>query len=92
MFSRGKIKFIYDCEIKVELKGVKEFEGVKTDVTIKELSNADLDEDFEFEVETVAKKDNGKKYNLIAIFKTVTKEIQNEVRKMFDEMKENYMK
>ena len=87
MFSRGKIKFIYDCEIKVELKGVKELEGIKTEVTIKELSNADLDEDFEFEVESVTKKDN-----LIAIFKTITKEIQSDVRKMFDEMKEYYMK
>ena len=92
MFSRAKIKFIYDCEIKVELKGVKELEGIKTEVTIKELSNADLDEDFEFEVESVTKKDNEKKYNLIAIFKTITKEIQSDVRKMFDEMKEYYMK
>ena len=67
-------------------------EGIKTEVTIKELSNADLDEDFEFEVESVTKKDNEKKYNLIAIFKTITKEIQSDVRKMFDEMKEYYMK
>ena len=48
MFSRGKIKFIYDCEIKLELKVLKEIEVVKKEITIKELSNADLDEDFEF--------------------------------------------
>lgn len=92
MFSRGKIKFIYDCEIKLELKGLKEIEGAKTDITIKELSNADLDEDFEFEHESVNKKDNEKKHQLIQISKTCTKDIQKDIRKLFDELKEFYLK
>ena len=92
MFSRGKIKFIYDCEIKIEITGSDIVKGCKTEVTLKEVSNADLDEDFEFEYESVSKKDKDKKEKLIQICKTCKKDIQTDIRKLFDSLKEFYLK
>lgn len=92
MFSRGKIKFIYDCEIKLSIEGVGELEGAHSSITIKEISNADLDEDFEFEIDSVSKKENAKKYQIIEIFKANKKKVQDDIRKLFDELKEEYLK
>ena len=77
MFSRGKIKFIYDCEIKVELKGVKELEGIKTEVKIKELSNADLDE-VEDLIKSIGLYHN-KALNLIAMAKKLVENFDSTV-------------
>lgn len=91
VFSRGKIKFIYDCEIKVNVKGQKECEGADTDVTVKEMSNADPDDDFEYEFESVTKSGNEKKYQLVQIFKACTKDFQNDIKKMFNLLKEHHL-
>ena len=56
------------------------------------MSNADLDEDFEFEFEGVSKKDKDKKEKLIQICKTCKKDIQTDIRKLFDALKEYYLK
>lgn len=92
MFSRGKIKFVYDCEIKVKIVGINELSGESTEITMNEVSNADLDDNFEFEYEKVSKKDNEDKYKLIQIFQTCKKDVQKDIRKLFDLLKEYYLK
>lgn len=59
---------------------------------MNEVSNADLDDNFEFEYEKVSKKDNEDKYKLIHIFQTCKKDVQKDIRKLFDLLKEYYLK
>lgn len=92
MYSRGKIKFIYDCELHLDIEGVGEYKDAKSTVTIKEISNADLDDDFEFEFDSVTKKENNNKYQIIQIFKANKKNVQNDIRKIFDLFKEAQLK
>ena len=85
VFSRGKIKYFYDCEIKLKINGIdnEDTKGKTTTVTIKDISNEDEDEYFNFEYES----GQTKKY-LVNIFKTLTKEIEEDIRNIFEELKE----
>ena len=89
VFSRGKIKYFYDCEIKLKINGIdnEDTKGKTTTVTIKDISNEDEDDHFNFEYE------NGqtKKY-LVNIFKTLTKEIEEDIRNIFEKLKESFLK
>ena len=76
----------------IEIEGVGELEGAKSKVTVKEMSNADLDEDFEWEIDSVSKKSNEKKYQIVEIFKANKKTVQNDIRKLFDQLKESQLK
>jgi len=89
VFSRGKIKYFYDCEMKLKIKGIdnEDTKGKTTTVTIKDISNEDEDDHFNFEYES----GQTKKY-LVNIFKTLTKEIEQDIRNIFEELKESYLK
>ena len=87
VFSRGKIKFIYDCEIQVKLCGLNEDEGKSTTVTLKEVNNEEEDEHFQFEYES-----GSSRKHLNNICKTVEKEIEKDIRKIFSELKESFLK
>jgi len=47
VFIRGKIKFVYDCEFSLKIKGIKHLEGSELEVKISEINNHTLDDDFE---------------------------------------------
>ena len=89
VFSRGKIKYFYDCEMKLKINGIdnEDTKGKTTSVTIKDISNEDEDDQFNFEYES----GQTKKY-LVNIFKTLTKEIEQDIRNIFEELKESYLK
>ena len=89
VFSRGKIKYFYDCEIKLKINGIdnEDTKGKTTTVTIKDVSNEDEDEHFNFEYES----GQTKKY-LVNIFKTLTKEIEEDIRNIFEKLKESFLK
>ena len=89
VFSRGKIKYFYDCEIKLKINGIdnEDTKGKTTTVTIKDISNEDEDDHFNFEYES----GQTKKY-LVNIFKTLTKEIEEDIRNIFEKLKESFLK
>ena len=89
VFSRGKIKYFYDCEIKLKINGIdnEDTKGKTTTVTIKDIDNEDEDDHFNFEYES----GQTKKY-LVNIFKTLTKEIEEDIRNIFEKLKESYLK
>jgi phosphopantetheine adenylyltransferase len=41
------MKFVYDCEFTLVIKGVRDFEDVTGEIKVKEVSNHTLDDDFE---------------------------------------------
>lgn len=92
VFSRGKIKFLYDCQVKVKIAGVKNFEGLSTCVTIKNLNNEDEDERPEFEYESGDSSSSSKRFPLVQNFKASIKEIEIDLRKIFEEMKNSMSK
>ncbi|MCQ2819168.1 MAG: hypothetical protein MJ252_18040 [archaeon] len=77
--------------MKLKIEGIGAYEGSENEATIKEISNADLDEDFDFHFESASKSDP-KKYQITEIFKANKKEIQNDIRKIFDDLRENFFK
>ena len=89
VFSRGKIKYFYDCEMKLKIKGIdnEDTKGKTTTVTIKDIDNEDEDDHFNFEYES----GQTKKY-LVNIFKTLTKEIEEDIRNIFEKLKESFLK
>jgi len=89
VFSRGKIKYFYDCEIKLKINGIdnEDTKGKTTTVTIKDIDNEDEDDHFNFEYES----GQTKKY-LVNIFKTLTKEIEEDIRNIFEKLKESFLK
>ena len=92
MFTRGKIKFFYDCSIKLKIKGIKDYENLETVVTIKNLNNEDEDELPQYDYDSSDSKSSSKRYPLVQNFKDMKKEIESDIRKIFDEMKSHYSK
>ena len=92
MFTRGKIKFFYDCSIKLKIKGIKDYENLETVVTIKNLNNEDEDELPQYDYDSSDSKSSSKRYPLVQNFKDMKKEIESDIRKIFDEMKRHYSK
>ena len=89
VFSRGKIKYFYDCELKLKINGIdnEDTKGKTSTVTIKDISNEDEDDYFNFEYES----GQTKKY-LVNIFKTLTKEIEEDIRNIIEKLKESFLK
>ena len=92
MFTRGKIKFFYDCSIKLKIKGINDYENLETVVTIKNLNNEDEDELPQYDYDSSDSKSSSKCYPLVQNFKDMKKEIESDIRKIFDEMKRHYSK
>ena len=92
MFTRGKIKFFYDCSIKLKIKGINNYENLETVVTIKNLNNEDEDELPQYEYDSSDSKSSSKRYPLVQNFKDMKKEIESDIIKIFDEMKSHYSK
>ena len=92
VFTRGKIKFFYDCSVKLKIKGIKDYENLETVVTIKNLNNEDEDELPQYDYDSSDSKSSSKRYPLVQNFKDMKKEIESDIRKIFDEMKSHYSK
>ena len=92
MFTRGKIKFFYDCSIKLKIKGIKDYENLNTEITISNLNNEDEDELPKYEYDSTDSKSSSKRFPLVQNFKDMKKEIESDINKIFDEMKNYYSK
>ena len=92
MFTRGKIKFFYDCSIKLKIKGIKDYEDLDTVITIKNLNNEDEDELPQYEYDSTDSKSTSKRFPLVQNFKNMKKEIETDILKIFDEMKSHFSK
>lgn len=87
VFTRGKIKFFYDCKIKAKLRGVGDDSKNTVTVTINEMNNQDEDEHFQFEYESLEKSNT-----LVKTCKTLEKQVEEDIRKIFEELKANKLK
>ena len=65
---------------------------METVVTIKNLNNEDEDELPQYEYDSSDSKSSSKRYPLVQNFKDMKKEIESDIRKIFDEMKSHYSK
>ena len=92
VFSRGKIKYFYDCSLKLKIKGNNNYENLTTTITIKEINNEDEDEHFQYEYDSTDSKSTSKRYPLINNFKSAKNEIEKDIRKIFTELKESFLK
>ena len=92
VFTRGKIKFFYDCSIKLKIKGIKDYENLNTEITIKNLNNEDEDELPQYEYDSTDSKSSSKRFPLVQNFKEMKKEIESDILKIFDEMKAYFSK
>ena len=92
VFTRGKIKFFYDCSIKLKIKGIKDYENLETEITISNLNNEDEDEIPKYEYDSSDSKSTSKRFPLVQNFKSMKKDIEADIRKIFDEMKSQFSK
>ena len=92
MYSRGKIKYFYDCSIKLRIKGNKNYENLETTITMKEINNEDEEEHFQYEFDSSDSKSTSKKYPLINNFKNAKNEIEEDIRNIFNALKESFLK
>ena len=92
MFTRGKIKFFYDCSITLKIKGIKDYENLDTEITISNLNNEDEDELPKYEYDSTDSKSSSKRFPLVQNFKDMKNEIESDIIKIFDEMKNYYSK
>ena len=92
VFTRGKIKFFYDCSIKLKIKGIKDYENLETEITISNLNNEDEDELPKYEYDSSDSKSSSKRFPLVQNFKNMKKDIEADIRKIFDEMKSQFSK
>ena len=65
---------------------------METEITISNLNNEDEDELPQYEYESSDSKSSSKRYPLVQNFKDMKKEIESDIRKIFDEMKSHYSK
>ena len=92
VFTRGKIKFFYDCSLKLKIKGIKDYENLETEITISNLNNEDEDELPKYEYDSSDSKSTSKRFPLVQNFKNMKKYIEADIRKIFDEMKSQFSK
>ena len=92
VFTRGKIKFFYDCSIKLKIKGIKDYENLDTEITIKNLNNEDEDELPQYDYDSTDSKSTSKRFPLVQNFKNMKNEIEADIRKIFEEMKAHFSK
>ena len=91
MFSRGKIKYFYDCSLKLKIKGNNDYENLETTITIKEINNEDEDEHFQYEFDSIDSKSTSKKFPLVNNFKSAKDEVEKDIRKIFNALKESFL-
>ena len=62
-----------------------------TVITIKEINNADEDDHFQFEYDSDDNKSNSEKYPLLNNFKSAKDEVEKDIRKIFEELKNSVL-
>ena len=92
VFSRGKIKYFYDCSLKLKIKGNNDYENLETTVTIKEINNEDEDEHFQYEYDSSHTKSTSKKFPLVNNFKSAKDEVEKDIRNIFNALKKSFLK
>ena len=78
--------------MKLKIKGNKDYNNLDTTITIKEINNEDEDEHFQYDFDSTDSKSTSKKFPLINNFKSAKDEIEKDIRNMFNQLKEDYLK
>ena len=91
VFSRGKIKYFYDCSLKLRIKGNIDYENLETTITIKEINNEDEDEHFQYDYDSSDIKSTSKKFPLVNNFKSAKDEVEKDIRNIFNALKESFL-
>ena len=78
--------------MKLKIKGINDYENLETTITIKNLNNEDEDELPSYEYDSTDSKSSSKRYPLVQNFKDVKNEIEQDILKIFDEMKAHLSK
>ena len=78
--------------MKLKIKGNKDYNNLDTTITIKEINNEDEEEHFQYDFDSTDSKSTSKKFPLINNFKSAKDEIEKDIRNMFKELKEDYLK
>ena len=65
---------------------------METEITISNLNNEDEDESPQYEYDSSDSKSSSKRFPLVQNFKDMKKEIEADIRKIFDEMKRQFSK
>jgi hypothetical protein len=73
-FVRQKVKFVYDCNFKLEIPADGDLDP--TEIEVKDVCNHDLDADFEFEFK------KGSSQHWVLIKKNI-KKVEGEIKKIF---------
>ena len=73
--------------MKLKIKGINDYENLETTITIKNLNNEDEDELPQYEYDSTDSKSSSKRYPLVQNFKDAMKEIEQDIVKIFEEMK-----
>ena len=73
--------------MKLKIKGINDYENLETTITIKNLNNEDEDELPSYEYDSTDSKSSSKRYPLVQNFKDAKNEIEQDILKIFEEMK-----
>ena len=65
---------------------------METEITISNLNNEDEDELPKYEYDSSDSKSSSKRFPLVQNFKNMKKDIEADIRKIFDEMKSQFSK
>ena len=76
----------------MKIKGINDYENLTTIITIKNLNNEDEDELPSYEYDSTDSNTSSKRYPLVKNFKESKKEIESDILKILDEMKNNLSK
>ena len=78
--------------MKLKIKGINDYENLETTITIKNLNNEDEDGLPSYEYDSTDSKSSSKRYPLVQNFKDAKNEIEQDILKIFDEMKAHLSK
>ena len=78
--------------MKLKIKGNDNYGNYTTTITMKEINNEDEEEHFQYEFDSTDNKSTSKKYPLINNFKSAKDEVEKDIRKIFNELKESFLK
>ena len=76
----------------MKIKGINDYENLTTIITIKNLNNEDEDELPSYEYDSTDSNTSSKRYPLVKNFKESKKEIESDILKILDEMKNSLSK
>ena len=77
--------------MKLRIKGNSNYNELTTIVTIKDISNADEDDNFLFEYDSDDSKSLSKKFPLVNNFKSAKAEVEKDIKHMFEELKNSVL-